>query len=58
MLQMGHLRNALIRHQNSARGSHRFAFGFKLQNADLGPTANVVSQLSVNDHISPRETRT
>ena len=35
MLQMGHLRNALIRHRNSARGSHRFAFNFKLQNAHL-----------------------
>ena len=35
MLQMGHLRNALIRHRNSARGSHRHAFTFKLQNAHL-----------------------
>ena len=33
MLQMGHLRNALIRHRNAARGSHRHAFTFKLQNA-------------------------
>ena len=35
MLQMGHLRNALIRHRNSARSSHRHAFTFKLQNAHL-----------------------
>ena len=35
MLQMGHLRNALIRHRNAARGSHRHAFTFKLQNAHL-----------------------
>ena len=32
---MGNLRNALIRHRNAARGSHRHAFGFKLQNAHL-----------------------
>ena len=35
LLQMGHLRNALIRHRDSARGSHRHAFSFKLQNAHL-----------------------
>ena len=35
MLLMGHLRNALIRHRNTARGSHRHAFNFKLQNAHL-----------------------
>ena len=35
MLQMGHLRNALIRHRNAACGSHRHAFTFKLQNAHL-----------------------
>ena len=35
MLQMGHLRNALIRHRNVARGSHRHAFTFNLQNAHL-----------------------
>ena len=35
MLQMGHLRNALIRHRNVARGSHRHAFTFKLQNAHI-----------------------
>ena len=35
MLQMGHLRNALIRHRNAARSSHRHAFTFKLQNAHL-----------------------
>ena len=35
LLQMGHLRNALIRHRNAARGSHRHAFTFKLQNAHL-----------------------
>ena len=35
MLQMGHLRNALIRHRNAARGSHRHAFTFKLQNTHL-----------------------
>ena len=33
MLQMGHLRNALIRHRNAACGSHRHAFTFRLQNA-------------------------
>ena len=33
MLQMGHLRNALIRQRNAACGSHRYAFTFKLQNA-------------------------
>ena len=32
---MGNLRNALIRHRNAARGSHRHAFTFKLQNAHL-----------------------
>lgn len=32
---MGHLRNALTRHPNAARGSHRFAFNFKLQNQHL-----------------------
>ena len=35
LLQMGHLRNALIRHRESARSSHRHAFSFKLQNAHL-----------------------
>ena len=35
LLQMGHLRNALIRHRDAARSSHRHAFGFKLQNAHL-----------------------
>ena len=35
MIQMGHLRNALIRHRNAARGSHRHAFTFRLQNAHL-----------------------
>ena len=35
MLQMGHLRNALIRHRNVARGSHRRAFTLKLQNSHL-----------------------
>ena len=35
MLLMGHLRNALIRHRKIARGSHRHAFNFKLQNAHL-----------------------
>ena len=35
MLQMGHLRNALIRHRNAARGSHRHAFTFNIQNAHL-----------------------
>ena len=35
LLQLGHLRNALIRHRNAARGSHRHAFTFKLQNAHL-----------------------
>ena len=35
MLQMGHLRNALIRHRNSARGAHRHAFNLNLQNAHL-----------------------
>ena len=34
-LLMGHLKNALIRHRNTARGSHRHAFNFKLQNAHL-----------------------
>ena len=33
LLQLGHLRNALIRHRNAACGSHRHAFTFKLQNA-------------------------
>ena len=32
---MGNLRNELIRHRNAARGSHRQAFTFKLQNAHL-----------------------
>ena len=35
MLQMGHLRNALIRHRDSVRGSHRHAFNLNLQNAHL-----------------------
>ena len=35
MLRMGHLRNALIRHRDSARGSHRHAFNLNLQNAHL-----------------------
>ena len=35
MLQMGHLRNALIRHRNTARGAHRHAFILNLQNAHL-----------------------
>ena len=35
LLQLSHLRNALIRHWESARGSHRHAFSFKLQNAHL-----------------------
>ena len=35
LLQMGHLRNALIQHRESARSSHRHAFSFKLQNAHL-----------------------
>ena len=35
MLQMGHLRTTLIRHQDSARGSHRHAFNLSLQNAHL-----------------------
>ena len=35
MLQMGHLRNALIRHRDSARGAHRHAFSLNLQNAHL-----------------------
>ena len=35
LLQMGHLRNTLIRHRDSARSSHRHAFSFKLQNAHL-----------------------
>ena len=35
MLQMGHLRNALIRHRDSARGAHRHAFNLNLQNAHL-----------------------
>ena len=35
LLQIGHLRNTLIRHRDSARGSHRHAFSFKLQNAHL-----------------------
>ena len=35
MLQMGHLRNALIRHRDSARGSHRHAFNLSLQNTHL-----------------------
>ena len=35
MLQMSHLRNALIRHRDSARSSHRHAFSLSLQNAHL-----------------------
>ena len=35
MLRMGHLRNALIRHRDSARSSHRHAFNLNLQNAQL-----------------------
>ncbi len=35
MPQMGHLRNALIRHRDSARGAHRHAFNLNLQNAHL-----------------------
>ena len=35
LLQLGYLRNALIRHRDSAHSSHRHAFGFKLQNAHL-----------------------
>ena len=35
LLQMGHLRNALIRHRNSARSSHRHAFTLNIQNAHL-----------------------
>ena len=35
LLQMGHLRNALIRHRDSSHSSHRHAFSFKLQNAHL-----------------------
>ena len=35
LLQLGHLRNALIRHRESARSSHPHAFSFKLQNAHL-----------------------
>ena len=35
MLDMGQLRNALIRHQDSARGAHRHAFNLSLQNAHL-----------------------
>ena len=45
MLQMGHLRNALIRHRNAARSSHRHAFTFKLQNA-TSPTYTVTNQTS------------
>ena len=39
-LQLGHLRNALIRHRDSARGSHPHAFTLNIQNAhitDLAP---------------------
>ena len=32
---MGHLRNALLRHRDSARGSHRHAFNLSLQNTHL-----------------------
>ena len=35
LLQLGHLRNALIRHRESARGSHRHAFTLSLQNAHI-----------------------
>ena len=35
MLQMGHLRNALIQHRDTARGAHRHAFNLNLQNAHL-----------------------
>ena len=35
MLHMGHLRNALIRHRDSARGAHRRAFNLNLQNSHL-----------------------
>ena len=35
MPQMGHLRNALIRHRDSARGAHRHAFNLSLQNTHL-----------------------
>ena len=35
MLQMGHLRNALIQHRDSARGAHRHAFNLSLQNTHL-----------------------
>ena len=43
LLQMGHLRNALIRHLNSARSSHRHAFTLNIQNAHLtGMTRNSI----------------
>ena len=35
MLHMGHLRNALIRHREAARGAHRHAFTLNLQNSHL-----------------------
>ena len=35
MLQMGHLRNALIRHRDAARGANRHAFSLSLQNTNL-----------------------
>ena len=35
MLRMGHLRNALLRHRDSAHGSHRHAFNLSLQNTHL-----------------------
>ena len=35
MLQMGHLRNALIQHRDAARSSHRHAFSLSLQNTHL-----------------------
>ena len=35
LLQMGYLRNALIRHRDSARSSHRRAFTLNIQNAHL-----------------------
>ena len=35
MLRMGHLRNALIRHRDTAPGSHRHAFNLSLQNTHL-----------------------
>ena len=46
MLQMGHLRKALIRHRNAERGSHRLAFTFKLQNAHHTNVAQVANTLT------------